>query len=626
MKFEGVTLRRGGVVLVDEVSFAFSAQQKVGLTGANGTGKSSLLAMMLGQIEADEGRIVVPSDWVIAHVKQETPASDLSAMHYVLEGDVEVSQLLAEIAAAEASADGARLATLHTRFEEIDGYSAESRAGALLSGLGFKANEVGQGVTTFSGGWRMRLNLAQALMCRSDCLLLDEPTNHLDLNAVIWLQTWLERYAGMLMLISHDREFLDAVIKTIAHIEQGKLKLYSGNYSAFEQQRAAQLAQQQAAFTKQQLEIKHIQSFITRFKAQATKAKQAQSRVKMLERMQQIAPAHVDSPFHFQFVAGEQVPGSLLALESVSFAYGEATVLDAITLGILPGDRIGLIGPNGAGKSTLIKLLAGGLLPDSGSRTTAKKLRIGYFAQHQLDQLESEETPYWHIDQLALGLTEQQINSHLGGFGFIGARVREPIRHFSGGEKARLVLSLLVAQKPNLLLLDEPTNHLDIEMRHALALALQEFEGALVTVSHDRFLLRSVTDTLWLVANGAVEPYDGDLDDYRALTESGAGFGTDDDTSKVVAPGSKKHLRRERALERARLKPLHDQLRKLERDLDRLTVQATEWDNKLADPDLYEPENKAKLTALLRQKGDADRRLAAVESEWMAASEVLEAS
>ena len=611
-------------MLVESASFSFATRHKVGLTGANGCGKSSLLAVIRGELEADQGEMHIPDDWVLAHVAQETPDQSGSALQYALNGDIELIRLQQAIAAAEQSHDGAKLGTLHAEFDAIGGYAAEARAAALLNGLGFKATEMNNPVISFSGGWRMRLNLAQALMCRSDLLLLDEPTNHLDLDAVIWLQSWLERYDGTLILISHDRTFLDAVVTQIAHIEHGHLTVYAGNYSAFEVQRAAQLAQQQSAYEKQQREIAHMQDFVRRFKAKATKAKQAQSRVKMLERMEVIAAAHVDSPFGFSFRSPEKTPGSLLSMENVSFSYTDTSILSGVDLSILAGDRLGLIGPNGAGKSTLIKLLAGEIQQSSGDIGRAKDLRVGYFAQHQLDQLHAANTPYQHLDELGLGLNEQQLYDHLGGFGFAYERVNEVIAHFSGGEKARLVLALLVAQKPNLLLLDEPTNHLDIDMRHALAVALQDFEGALITVSHDRFLLETVTDQFYLVANQSVTEFDGDLNDYRKWLDVRR---SEAQPANTTGDGqSRKDQRRQRAEMREQLKPLRQTISRLEKRLDQLSVQSEKFDEQLADTALYEDVNKARLTALLKQKGQVDAELEQVEEQWMEAGEALEAA
>ncbi|CAG7857835.1 partial putative ABC transporter ATP-binding protein YheS, partial [biofilm metagenome] len=515
LNFKNIALRRGARVLFSGASFTIHKGDKVGFTGANGTGKSSFFALIRHELHADEGEFTYPPNLEMAHVAQETPAVTCSAIDYVMDGDRELRQLQQHLAAAEANHDGLKQAELHTKLDTIGGYSANARAARLMDGLGFKPGQENQTVASFSGGWRMRLNLAQALMCRSDLLMLDEPTNHLDLDAVIWIQEWLGRYDGTLLLISHDRDFLDQITDHIVHIEHNKAEIYTGNYSAFETLRAEKLAQQQSAYQKQQREIAHFQSFINRFKAKATKARQAQSRIKALERMEIIAMAHVDSPFDFSFSNPGRMPNPLLQLEKVDVSYGQATVLQTINLNITPGDRIGLLGPNGAGKSSLIKVLANELMPSTGVRLAADALKIGYFAQHQLEQLRLDESPLWHLQKLDPKATEKELRNFLGGFDFRGDKVLEPVQPFSGGEKARLVLALLVYQNPNLLLLDEPTNHLDLEMRQALSVALQDYEGAIVLVSHDRHLLRTVADQFLLVSDKQCRPFDGDLDDYR---------------------------------------------------------------------------------------------------------------
>ena len=460
-----------------------------------------------------------PGRWRTSRRKR--PPSRPRAIEFVQDGDRELRAIerglaAAETAAADPEGQGEAIALLHHRFEDIGGYSARARAATLLSGLGFPAASHGDPVATFSGGWRMRLNLAQALMCRSDLLLLDEPTNHLDLDAVLWLEDWLARYPGTLLLITHDRDFLDGVVTGIVHFDARKLRYYTGNYSQFERERAQQLALQQATYVKQQRQIAHLTAFVDRFRAKATKAKQAQSRIKALERMEKIAAAHVDSPFEFSFAPVGIAAQQLVQLERVTLGYeGRAPVLAGLDWGILNGDRIGLLGPNGAGKSTLLKAIAGALPPLAGARHTAQALSIGYFAQHQVEQLRADESPLWHLARIDPAAREQDLRDFLGGFDFRGDMATHPVGRFSGGEKARLTLALLVRQKPNLLLLDEPTNHLDIEMREALAEALQDYEGALVVVAHDRHLLRATTDALWLVADGRVAPFDGDLDDYR---------------------------------------------------------------------------------------------------------------
>ena len=616
-----VTLRRGTQKLLSDVSISIHPGYKVGLTGANGTGKSSLFAMLRGELGQDEGNISIPPGWVIAHVAQETPASDMSALDYVLLGDVEFIQLQKEIA----QADGVRLGELHGQLDAIDGYTTESRAATLLHGLGFSSEQINNSVNSFSGGWRMRLNLAQALMCRSDLLLLDEPTNHLDLDAVIWLQNWLVQYSGTLVLISHDREFLDAVVKHIAHIEHAQLMLYTGNYSAFEKIRAERLAQQQSAYEKQQRERAHMQKYVDRFRAQATKAKQAQSRLKALDRMQQISAAQIDSPFHFRFFDPVKLPERLLNVVDTSIGYGDTTIVQDIKLQLTPGQRIGLIGPNGAGKSTLIKFLAGEIEPQCGESWQAQDLKIGYFAQHQLEQLRVDQTALEQLRMLDKDAREQDLRNYLGGFGFQGARVDEPVEPFSGGEKARLVLALLVYQKPNLLLLDEPTNHLDLQMRHALSVALQGFSGAMVIVSHDRHLLKTVTDELVIVHDQKAEPFDGDLDDYASFIKDAISNVENKDVVVTETKElSKKEQRQKDAERRKQLQPLSQKLKKLEKKLDDLTEKKEVLENSLADPNIYNDENKAKLKKCLMEKADVDKSLEMVEMDWMEVSEAYE--
>lgn len=620
IKLSQLSLRRGPRLLFENANLLIHPGQRVGLTGANGTGKSSLFAMVRGELHADQGELSFPSGWVIAHVAQETPAVDTKALDYVLEGDAQLSRLLADLAVAENNADGHQQTLLHDELTLIDGYTGRSRAAKLLHGLGFTPEQQCQPVRAFSGGWRMRLNLAQALMCRSDLLLLDEPTNHLDLEAVYWLEEWLRQYSGTLLVISHDREFLDRVVNQIAHIEQQSIKLYSGNYSDFEQARAEHLANQQAAHAKQQREIAHIRSFITRFKAKATKAKQAQSRVKALERMEKIAPAHVDSPFHFEFFEPRRLSTPILALDKVSVGYGDTPLLENIKLNLNAGDRIALLGPNGAGKSTLIKLIAGELAPLTGKRREGKDIEIGYFAQHQLEQLRPDESPLQHLQRLDRDANEQDLRNFIGGFGFHGDNALQKVAPFSGGEKARLVLALLVYQRPALLLLDEPTNHLDLEMRLALTMALQEFEGALVVVSHDRYFLRNVSDDLWLVADGKAGEFDGDLEDYRLLrlTKDSA----DDD--KATSTNNKKADRQAAAQQRQKLQPLRKQQQAAEKAMDKLHQQLQELETALADTTLYEATNKDRLKNLLQQQADYKAELEQTELAWLEASEQLE--
>lgn len=623
IKLNQLSIRRGVRLLFESVNLTIHPKQKVGLTGANGTGKSSLFALFQDQLHADHGSVSIPDSWVIAHVAQETPAVDCPAIDYVLQGDAEYMRLQQQLLKAEAQHDGHIQSELHDKLAAIDGYTARSRAGRLLHGLGFAGDQEGLAVTSFSGGWRMRLNLAQALMCRSDLLLLDEPTNHLDLEAVYWLEEWLRTYQGTLILISHDRDFLDRVVTQIVHIEQQGLKVYSGNYSDFELTRAEHLAHQQAVHRKQQAEIAHIRSFVTRFKAKATKAKQAQSRVKALERMELIAPAHVDSPFHFSFFPPERLTAPLLSLDKVAVGYNERPIISGVKLSLAPGDRVGLLGPNGAGKSTLIKLIAGVLPALQGKRKQAKDIRIAYFAQHQLEQLTLDESPLQHLQRLDRKASENDLRQFIGGFGFHGDDALAPVAPFSGGEKARLVLALLVYQKPALLLLDEPTNHLDLEMGLALTMALQDFEGALVVVSHDRHLLRTVADDLWLVSDGKVKVFDGDLDDYRQwLIDKDKPTKTANDTSATI--NTKKDDRRIAAVNRQKLQPLRHIVKKAEQKMAVLQIKLTTLQEKLADNDLYQDAAKEKLKALLLEQADLKSELEQAELDWFDASEALQ--
>ena len=633
LNFSNISLRRGPRLLFERVSFMIHPGQRVGITGANGTGKSSLFAMVRGLLHADAGDFTLPSGWVVAHVAQETPALSRPAIEAVMDGDRELREVQELLAAAEEVDDGHQQALLHGRLDAIDGYSARSRAARLMHGLGFTTAQEERPVESFSGGWRMRLNLAQALMARSDCLLLDEPTNHLDLDAVIWLQDWLLSYRGTLLLISHDRDFLDSVVNHVAHLERQGVTFYNGNFSSFEQYRAEQLTQQQSAYERQQREIAHVRGFVDRFRAKASKAKQAQSRLKTLERMEMIAQAHVDSPFTFTFYPPEKLPNPLLTLEAAAVGYGEKSLVSAVNLTINHGDTIGLLGANGAGKSTLIKLLAGELPLLAGEFQPANDLRIGYFAQHQLEQLHPEESPLLHIQQVAkkLGkpLGEQAARDYLGSFGFLGDRINDLVGLFSGGEKARLVLAMLVYQRPNLLLLDEPTNHLDLEMRTALSLAIQDYVGAVVMVSHDRHMLRSVCDRLLLVANGEVVPFDGDLDDYtRWLSQQRSEAKAQAAPLKIGASESsaqsKKERRQQEAEQRKRLQPLNNKIKKLEQQLEQQSLALEKVEAELADPEIYQDEAKEKLREQLSHQAALKSQSEQTELEWLAACEALE--
>ena len=628
LRLTNISLRRGRKILIENATFQAHAGQRVGVIGPNGCGKSSLFAMLLGELEPDDGEFALDPKDEIAHVAQESPQGSSSAVAYVMDGDRELRDVRSAIVAGEAGKDRPDLHELYERMEAIDGYTAESRASRLLHGLGFAADEFQKPVKEFSGGWRMRLHLARALMCRSDILLLDEPTNHLDLPAILWLERWLKRYEGILLIVSHDRDFLDQVCTRIAHIENRQINLFTGNYSQFEAQRAEQLAQQQAMYARQQKDIKHIQSFVDRFRYKASKARQAQSRLKMLERMQKIAPAHVDSPFRFHFIEAKKQPQHLLGLTDASVGYGEDVILDKINLNLSAGDRIGLLGVNGAGKSTLVKALSTGSTMLSGERVLSKDTKIGYFAQHQLELLRPGDTPIDHLRDYAPGDREQEHRNYLGSFGFSGERIFEPVGPFSGGEKARLVLALMIRQGPNLLLLDEPTNHLDLEMRQALSVALIEYTGALVVISHDRHLLRSVCDELLIVHDGIVDRFTQSLDDYPAwlkeheeISELAIAMRQD----KVAKPINKKQQRQKQAQRRQRLKPLYDKIKEVEKNLVISRSRLSEYDERLADETIYtDADRKDEVTQLVQDQAAAKSEIDALEWDWLEANEKLE--
>ena len=611
-----VSLRRGSDLLFEQVNLSVYRGQKFGITGANGSGKSSLFALILGELAVDQGEFNLGSNISIAAVEQETELSDRVALEYVIDGDLELRQVQQRLEQAEIDEDGTQISACHERLQEIDGYQASSRAARLLAGLGFSTDEISRPLRQFSGGWIMRLNLARALMCRSDLLLLDEPTNHLDLDAVIWLEQWLRRYPGTLLLISHDRDFLDAIVDHVAHVEQQGIESYRGNYSAFERQRAERLAQQQAAYVKQQQSIAHMQSYIDRFRVKATKARQAQSRIKALERMTLIAPAHVDSPFQFEFREPRRLPTSLLRLEQAAVGYTEQAVLECVDFSLIPGERIGLLGLNGAGKSTFIKLLAGELETMAGKMVQSRDLRVGYFAQHQVEQLDLEAGPLLAMQRLDPSLSEREIRGYLGGFNFRGDKVMQSVRTFSGGEKARLVLAIIIWQRPNLLLLDEPTNHLDLEMRLALNQALQGYEGSVVLVSHDRHLLRSVCDDLWLVDSGRVARFDETLEDYPDwLVKRKARVGSADPGSKQDSQAS-----------RQQIKAWQNRLRKVERELGKLGERKQQLESALADDSIYHEDSRNELEHTLSEQADNANALAQLEEEWLLLSESLESN
>ena len=628
IQFKNLTLKRGVKVLVEGASLQLHPGHKVGLTGANGAGKSSIFAMLRGELHPEAGDLEIPPGWVVGHVAQDTPALPDAAIEFALDGDAELRSVEKALAEAEAKHEGDRIGELHAKLGEIGGYSAKARAAALLDGLGFKPADLNRPVSDFSGGWRVRLNLARALMCRSDLLLLDEPTNHLDLDAVIWLEGWLKDYRGTLLLISHDRDFLDAIVNHVAHIEQQKLTLYKGGYSDFERQRAERLAQQQSMYERQQRQMAHLQSYIDRFRAKATKARQAQSRIKALERMEMISAAHIDTPFDFNFREMQGVPDPLLVLDDASVAYGEKPILSHIEMAIRPGERIGLLGRNGAGKSTFIKLLAGELAMQSGKRVEGKDLKIGYFAQHQLEQLRPDESPLQHMLKLDPQTREQEHRNFLGGFDFRGDMATSPCGAFSGGEKSRLALALLIWTRPNLLLLDEPTNHLDLEMRHALTMALQDYQGGVVIVSHDRAMLRATCDKFALVADSKVSVFDGDLEDYKTWLDTQKSLEAQPQMNAATSLSANKIDRAQNKADRqARLaerRPLLKEVEQIEKHMAAWQQEKAQLDNQLADPNLYAQSDKTLVQNLLKQQAEVTQKLEAAEMRWLELQEQLE--
>lgn len=658
IRFQQVSLTRGIKPLLENVDLTLNPGDKIGLIGANGAGKSSLFGLLRGELHADSGSIDFPAKWRLAYVAQETPAIDRPAIEYAIDGDNTLRDLERALAVAEgepeSAANGTRIGELHSALADADAYTVRSRAEQLLLGLGFSLSQMQQPVASFSGGWRMRLNLAQALMCPSDLLLLDEPTNHLDLDAIIWLEDWLRRYTGTLIIISHDRDFLDGVVNVIVHIDERKLKRYSGNYSSFERQRAAQLALAHGMMEKQARERAHLQSFIDRFKAKASKAKQAQSRMKALAKMEELAPLRAAAEFSFEFREPARAPNPLLVMEGVNAGYrtgdgkahdgAEKIIVSDINFSLQSGQRIGLLGVNGAGKSTLIKTIAGELQPLAGHAQFGKGLAIGYFAQHQVEMLRHDESPLWHLNRIAPNVREQELRNFLGSFNFNGQMATSKIEPFSGGEKARLALALIVWQRPNLLLLDEPTNHLDLETREALTTALAQFDGTLVLVSHDRHLLRATTDQFIIVADGKLQPFDGDLDDYRdwlfktKLASKGDGLDATlpaaakpmepSPSSTVVSHGDRQAQKRAEAEKRQKLaalrKPIESRIKRLDEMMAKLSEKKSAIDAQLAAPDIYESDRKEELKSLLTDQAFVAKELEQLEAEWLEQHDALE--
>ena len=621
ISFTNLALRRGPNLLFEDASFIIHRDKKVGLIGANGAGKTSLFKMITGELDVEEGYLDYPHDLRISYLAQEVPGTDEVAVQYVLEGDKQLIAIQQKIRSAEENERFDELGELHAIFNSMDGHAALSKAEQLMIGLGFSQEDLKKTVKDFSGGWRVRLNLARTLMQPSDLLLLDEPTNHLDLDAIVWLADWIKSFKGALILISHDREFLDECVNTIAHIYRQSIELYTGNYSQFEEVKALRLAEQAATFKKQQREIAHMQDFVRRFKAKATKARQAQSRVKALERMEVIAPAHVDSPFHFSIPQSDKISDPLLTLDGATLGYSSA-VLENINLSLHPGDRIGLLGPNGAGKSTLMKSLVASIPLLDGHRFEGGNLKLGYFSQHQVDDLDLSKTAYQYIQQLDPEKTEQQVRTYLGGYDFKNDKVKDPIKLFSGGEKARLALAIIAYQKPNLLLMDEPTNHLDMEMRQALTMALQSFGGAILLISHDRHLLANNVDQFLLVEDGSIGEFDGDLNDYslRILKNLNKSHPRKSSNTKEQTPGA------QRQLEQKKIKQLKTEIHSAEKRLKRLQEKIADVEGILQSPETYDGDFQDDLHDLIRNQTELKAEIEEVEQIWLNLNEQLEGS
>jgi ATP-binding cassette subfamily F protein 3 len=621
LSFTNLALRRGPNLLFEDVSFVIHHDKKVGLIGANGAGKTSLFKMITGELDVEEGYLDYPQDLRISYLAQEVPGTDEVSVQYVLEGDKQLIEIQEKIKLAEDNEQFDELGELHAIYNSMDGYAALSKAEQLMIGLGFTQEDLTKSVKDFSGGWRVRLNLARTLMQPSDLLLLDEPTNHLDLDAIVWLADWIKSFKGALILISHDREFLDECVNTIAHIHRQAIELYTGNYSQFEEVKALRLAEQAATFKKQQREIAHMQDFVRRFKAKATKARQAQSRVKALERMEVIAPAHVDSPFHFSIPQADKISDPLLTLDEATLGYSEP-VLQKINLSLHPGDRIGLLGPNGAGKSTLMKSLVGAISLLDGHKFEGGNLKVGYFSQHQVDDLDLSKTAYQCIHQLNTEKTEQQVRTYLGGYDFKNDKVKDPIKLFSGGEKARLALAIIAYQKPNLLLMDEPTNHLDMEMRQALTMALQSFGGAILLISHDRHLLANNVDQFLLVEDGGLNEFDGDLHDYSLRILKNLNKAQPGKSKKKDSPTEGANKKAEQKI----IRQLKAEVMAAEKRLKRLQGKITEVEAVLQSPDTYDGDFQEDLHDLIRNQSELKSEIEEVEQVWLSLSEQLEAA
>ncbi|MEJ2043996.1 MAG: ATP-binding cassette domain-containing protein [Reinekea sp.] len=625
IKLSNISLQLGGKPLLNQATVTINPGERIALIGANGSGKSTLFRVLQGELAVDQGDCEIPKGWRLSHMAQEITEVDRSAIDFVIDGDIHLRKLEAELEKAQQQQDDDAVAHALGALDTYHAYNKRHQAEQLLAGLGFAQHEFEQPVASFSGGWRVRLNLARALMCPADMLLLDEPTNHLDLHTCYWLEGWLKQFQGTLLFISHDRDFIDGVATAVLSLEHQKLDAYRGNYSQFERQRAERLSQQQAAFDKQQQQREHLESFVRRFKAKASKAKQAQSRVKMLEKLTMDAPMIMNHSYDLTIPTDDRVSDPVISLHDVSLGYGDKIILSGVKHSLHPGTRLGLLGVNGAGKSTLIKALSGTLKPSVGHVHRGQNLRVGYFAQHQLESLDNDASAFLHIRRLDSEARDQDIKNFVGRFGFSGERADEAIRHFSGGEKARVALAMIAWQKPNLLLLDEPTNHLDLHMREALNLALQQYEGAVILVSHDRYLLNTTVDEFWWVRDGRVESYSGDLADYFQALLKAPATKTVDSVDTIESTADKKAQRQARAAERQKLKPLQDRIRKAETVMEKCQSALKAIENDLADATVYSAEHKERLQKLLKEQGDLRSALDEAEMDWIDAHESLEA-
>jgi len=635
IRFKKLSLFQGSLPLLKDVSQTLYPDQKIGVVGKNGCGKSSLFSMLRKELAPEQGDLEFPPRWRVSSAKQETPASPLTALDYVLSGHTEYHEIQKALATAEASEDGLAIADQHARLDAINGWSLPALAAKMLTGLSFTEEQMQTVVSELSGGWRMRLNLAQALIQPAELLLLDEPTNHLDLEAVLWLESFLRTYDGMLLTISHDRDFLDSFCSHILHFENQTLNCYSGNYSQFEKQKHAKQVLQQAEFEKQQKEIEHLESFISRFKAKASKATQAQSRVKALDKMDKVSAVQIRQKFGFEFKPINKNITELIDLDKVQAGYGDTVILNNVVMRIMAGQRIGLLGRNGEGKSTLIKVICGELEKQAGELNRNKHFKAGYFAQHQVEQLNIDQSPIWHIQSLGNAISEQEARNFLGGFAFNGDKTLDKVKGFSGGEKARLVLAMITWQEPNLLLLDEPTNHFDIEMREALALALQNYDGAVILVAHDKNLLESVVDEFWLVNDGRVSPFKGDLNDYQKwLNENrwGKEKNSAQNNSVAIVKGgnkdtpllSRKEKKKLDAEIRKQKAPLSNRVKKIDSEMHSLQEEQSKLEALLASSEIYDDKNKKKLADSMQRSAQVVQELESLEEEWLDLTEKLE--